>query len=29
VSSHSGDGRPACKLLYAHFTFTYHLSADT
>ena len=23
VSSRSGDGRPACKLLYARFTFTY------
>ena len=22
VSSRSGDGRLACKLLYAHFTFT-------
>jgi len=23
VSSRSGDGRPACKLLYAPFTFTF------
>ena len=23
VSSRSGDGRPACKLLYAHFTLLY------
>ena len=22
LSSRSGDSRPACKLLYAHFTFT-------